>query len=345
MKNTVLVGMSGGVDSAAAVLLLKEEGYAVRGAFLNMWGEADSSDARAVCGKLGIALDFLDAKQLFAREVIDYFADEYTAGRTPNPCARCNPAVKIKTLAEHAKNLKIEKIATGHYARTAVLNERHVLRRAFYPQKDQTYALSLLPQELLEMLLLPLGDYCKTEVRGMVQKAGLHIAAKPDSQDICFVPDGDYAGFLERLRPGENPKGNFINQDGSVIGPHRGLWNYTVGQRKGLGVALGKPVFVGGANPKTGDVTLCDDSALYKSGLTATQVNWMDREGLTASATFDVKIRYSAKPVAALLSPYGHKTVKIQFESNQRAVTPGQIAAFYSGDILSGAGMIPDNEL
>ncbi len=345
-QRDVVLGMSGGVDSAVAALLLRERGCRVTAVTLRLWppGDADTNpaiaDAAAVCAALGIEHRVLDGRALFRQKVIEPFADEYTAGRTPNPCVLCNRDVKFELLRRLADELGACHVATGHYAQIKEEAGAPLLCRANNTAKDQSYVLWVLPRATLARLLLPLGALSKEEARRLAAEANLPVARKADSQDICFVPDGDYTAFLERLRPGQNPPGFFVGGNETVLGPHKGLWHYTVGQRRGLGLSFARPVYVGAIDGMTGNITLTDDAGLRRLSLTAQHLNWHDRARLEAPEAFDVKLRYAAPPVPALVTPLGGGRAHVALKTPQRAVTPGQSAVFYRGETLCGGGII-----
>ena len=307
----VVVGMSGGVDSSVAAYLLKEQGYDVIGVTMQIWQEEDAcsveenggccglsavEDARRVASALEIPYYVMNFKKEFRENVIDYFTDEYLSGRTPNPCIACNRYVKWEALLNRSMAIGAEYIATGHYARIERLaNGRYTLRRSATLAKDQTYALYNLTQEQLAHTLMPVGAYAKDEIRSIAEKIGLLVADKPDSQDICFVPDGDYASFIRENTGREIPEGNFVTPDGKILGRHKGIIHYTVGQRKGLGLALGYPAFVLEIRPDTNEVVI----GTYEESLTHTvradRINFMSVEDLTEPRRVYAKIRYNHK--------------------------------------------------
>ena len=356
----VVVGMSGGVDSSVAAYLLKEEGYEVIGVTMKIWKEEYAcsveenggccglsavEDARRVAAALDIPYYVMNFKKEFREHVIDYFTEEYLRGHTPNPCIACNRYVKWEALLNRSLSIGADYIATGHYARIEQLpNGRYALRRSATQAKDQTYALYNLTQEQLERTLMPVGAYSKEEIRSIADRIGLLVADKPDSQDICFVPDGDYASFIEekvRSKTGESlPTGNFVTPDGRVLGPHKGIIHYTVGQRKGLGLALGYPAFVLEIRPETNEVVI----GTYEESLTRTvradRLNFMSVEDLTEPKRVFAKIRYNHKGAWCTAEKTGEDEITCQFDEPQRAVTPGQALVLYDGEYVLGGGTI-----
>ncbi len=354
MSKRVLVGMSGGVDSAATAYLLHQQGYEVAGATFVLWsGEEteeskccsvdDVEDARYVCSQLGVPHYVFNYKDLFRRTVVEPFVEGYRQGRTPNPCILCNRHIKFDAFSRRARELGFDYIATGHYARVTRDPEsgRYQLRRALHPEKDQSYVLYHLTQEQLSMFLLPLGDYSKEEVRQIARDSGLVVAKKPDSQDICFVPDGDHAAFISRYT-GEAPKqGYFVDQQGNRLGPHKGIARYTVGQRKGLGISLGKTMYVSRISSADQTVTLVEDeSLLFRDSLRAEDVSYLSIPPLTAPRGAEIRIRYSQGTAKGEIIPQEDGSVLVQFERPQRAPTPGQAVVFYDGDLVLGGGTI-----
>ena len=352
----VVVGMSGGVDSSVAAYLLKEQGYDVIGVTMQIWQDEEQAaqeenggccglsavdDARRAAAALEIPYYVMNFKKEFKENVIDYFVEEYQNGRTPNPCIACNRYVKWESLLQRSLSIGAEYIATGHYARVVQLeNGRYTLRRSATLAKDQTYALYNLTQEQLKRTLMPVGKYTKDEVRAIAEKINLRIANKPDSQDICFVPDGDYAAYIEEEAGVKVPEGNFVLTDGTVLGRHKGITHYTVGQRKGLGLALGYPAFVLEIRPETNEVVIGTKEESMTTQLRARNLNFMAVEDLTEPLHVFTKIRYKHKGAWCTIEKTGEDEVLCTFDEPQRAVTPGQAVVFYDGEYVLGGGTI-----
>lgn len=348
MKKQVMLGMSGGVDSAVAALLLKEQGYDVFGVTLRLFdgeracGSADEAeDARRVAALLGISHETVALGECFRSEVMDRFAKSYIKGITPNPCIECNRYIKFGKMLAYAEAHATDCIATGHYARIERdVNGRYLLKKAADAHKDQTYVLYALTQHQLAHTLFPLGDYRKEEIRRIAEEKGFINAHKRDSQDICFVPDGDYAAFIERHTGKTFPEGNFVDLDGNVLGTHRGLIRYTVGQRKGLGIALGKPAFVCRKDEATNTVILGDNNDLFSKTLTAHDVNLIACDTLDGAVRVTAKVRYGQTEQPATVTMIGEGRIRVDFDTPQRAIAAGQSVVLYDGDTVVGGGII-----
>ena len=357
MKEKVVVGMSGGVDSSVAAYLLKEQGYDVIGVTMQIWEDEEHQrteenggccglsavdDARRVADRLEIPYYVMNFKQEFQEKVVDYFVEEYLAGRTPNPCIACNRYVKWESLLKRSMEIGADYIATGHYARiTKLPNGRFAIRNSVTARKDQTYALYNLTQFQLAHTLMPIGEYEKDQVRRIAQEAGLPVAAKPDSQDICFVPDGDYAAFLKKKAGERMPgEGDFVTRDGTVLGKHKGITHYTIGQRKGLGLSMGEPVFVSELRPKTNQVVVGEEPQVFKKELLCDHLNFMGMEDLEEPRRVWAKVRYAHKGQWCRIERQGRDLIRAEFEEPVRAITPGQAVVFYEGEYVLGGGII-----
>ncbi len=353
-KKRVVVGMSGGVDSSVAAWLLKEQGYDVVGVTMQVWqdegefaqekggccGLSAVEDAGRVAGKLGIPYYVMDFKKEFREQVIDYFVEEYTHGRTPNPCIACNRCVKWGGLLSRSLGMGADYIATGHYARVERLaNGRFALLQSEISAKDQTYALYSLTQEQLSHTLMPVGEYTKGQVRRIAEEAGLQVAQKPDSQEICFIPDHDHAKFIEEYVGVKSPPGDFVDKEGKVLGRHQGIIHYTVGQRKGLGLAMGQPVFVTQLCPEVNEVVVGTAGDVFTDMVICDKMNWMAIDGLHGQKMqVRAKIRYNHKGADCVIREVGEDTVECWFPDKVRAAAPGQAAVFYDaqGYVLGG---------
>ncbi|MCK8058920.1 MULTISPECIES: tRNA 2-thiouridine(34) synthase MnmA [unclassified Fusibacter] len=357
-KKKVVIGMSGGVDSTVAAYLLKEQGYEVIGVTMKLWDDPNDEyvenyggccslsaveDARRVAASLDIPFYVVNFKAPFKEHVIDYFVDSYEEGETPNPCVMCNKYIKFDKLLQKAKELGAYYVATGHYAKIVHDEEsnRYKLMRSKEMSKDQTYMLTNFTQDQLAHTLMPIGEFeTKEEVRQIAEKLDFVIARKADSQEICFIPDNDYANFLVKNIEEMVPEGNFVDLDGNVLGRHRGIIYYTVGQRKGLGMTFGKPMYVVAINHVTNDVILGSNDDVFAKGLIAREVNWISFDELNGEMQIAAKIRHTKRESPAVIRPLGNGKYEVIFDEPQRAITPGQAVAFYVGDEVIGGGFI-----
>ncbi|OLY93211.1 tRNA 2-thiouridine(34) synthase MnmA [Cnuella takakiae] len=359
-KGKVLVAMSGGIDSTVTALMLHEQGYEVIGITMKTWDYAASggskketgccnldsfNDARQAAVEHGFPHYILDIRDEFGSFVVENFVDEYLAGRTPNPCVLCNTHIKWRALLKRADALGCEFIATGHYGQVLQHdNGRYFIRKGVDETKDQSYVLWGLEQDLLSRTLLPLGTYRKTEIRQMAHDFGYpELAKKHESYEICFVPDNDYRGFLKRKVDGLEERvagGYFVDKTGRKLGQHKGYPFYTIGQRKGLDIALGKPAYVTGIDPDTNTVVLGDEADLEKEDMQVGRINWMKYDSVAADAEVLTKIRYKDKGSISALHPTGTNQVNVRFYEKAKGIAPGQSAVFYEGDDVIGGGII-----
>jgi len=356
MKKKVVIGMSGGVDSSVAAYLLKEQGYEVIGIMMKLSPDnpdyeeneggccsiSAANDARRVADVLDIPFYVMNFKDVFKANVIDNFVDEYMEGRTPNPCIVCNKKIKFEEFLRKARALGADYIATGHYAKIEKQDDRYILKKSEDDKKDQTYALYTLNQEQLSHTLMPCGDYSKPEIRNIAERIGLEVFKKKDSQEICFIPDNDHGSYIKKYSGREIKPGNFVNNEGKVMGFHKGIVYYTIGQRKGLGIAIGKPIFVNDINPLTNEVVIGDEEDIFKIGLIAKDLNFIPFDKLESKLRVSAKIRYSAIPQAATLIPIENDRIKVVFDDKQRAITKGQSVVFYLENLVVGGGIIEE---
>lgn len=351
----VVVAMSGGVDSSVAAALLVEQGYDVIGMMMRLWSEETANgntqnrcctpeqmnDARRIADKLGIPFYVLDSKDYFRSTIVEYFIDQHRQGFTPNPCLECNRHVRFEWLLNTALSFDAHYLATGHYAQIGRDEQgRHTLLKGVDDAKDQSYVLSVLSQEKLSRAMFPIGQYPKPQVREIAARFGLPTASKKDSQDLCFLGDGDYRRFLAEHAPDTAKAGVITRKDGTIVGEHAGLANYTIGQRKGLGVQAADPLYVIGMNPLNNALVVGTAEELGSTELTAKRVNWVAGEPPAEAFKASVKIRYKAKPVDAWVEVLPNERMKITFDAPLRDITPGQGAVVYQGDVCLGNGIV-----
>ncbi len=356
-KKTVVVGMSGGVDSSVAAYLLKQQGYTVIGVTMQVLppepiqqqgqnggccGLSAIEEARRIAFKLDIPHYVMNFREVFQKNVIDYFVSEYQKGRTPNPCIACNRYVKWEALLQNSKKIGADFIATGHYAEIVKhpKTQRYTLKCRDENKKDQTYVLSNLTQEQLQYTLMPIGGSQKEVIRKIAEQIDINISKKPDSQEICFIPDNDYSGFIQRETAKTYPAGNFVDLDGNVLGKHKGIIYYTVGQRKGLGIAFGKPMYVYSIDAEKNEVVLCENDALFQKTVYADDLNFMGIEKIENGTRLQGKIRYHHNKAWCTVYMKNESELMCVFDEPQRAVTPGQALVLYDGEYVACGGTI-----
>jgi tRNA-specific 2-thiouridylase len=354
----VVVAMSGGVDSSVAAGLLKEQGYEVIGITMNLfqlptedcldkdlksccgWGAVE--DASRVASELGISHSILNLKDSFENLVVSNFLEEYSRGHTPNPCIRCNQFIKFDVLMERAKKIGATRIATGHYAQI-IQDPRFghfFLKKGMDKEKDQSYFLYTMTQDQLAFTLFPVGQFSKLEIREKAREWGLPVAERPESQEICFIPDKNYVEFFKKRKPEAFRSGPIVNAEGQVLGQHRGIIHFTVGQRRGLGIAAPSPLYVLEINTSKNEIVIGPNESLYKKELSANRVNWISKDKIVAPVLAKARIRYKHREADALLSPLDSDKIRVEFKKPQRAITPGQAVVFYEGDKVLGGGTI-----
>lgn len=342
----VLLGMSGGVDSTVSAILLKQAGYDVIGTTLNLFPNVSCCsyiEVKEICKKIGIDHYILEGKDEFKKHVIDDFIDCYSNCKTPNPCIECNRYLKFGLMYEKAKELGCDYIATGHYAKTEYSDKynKWVLKKSKANNKDQSYVLWNIPREMLEHILFPLSDFeSKDEIRKIAKEHNLSVASKPDSEDICFIPDGNYKKFLEENSSIKPKEGNIVLSNGEVLGKHTGLYNYTIGQRKGLGISYKEPLFVIGFNKEKNEVIVGTEKEIYKGEIIINDINLLLFDKLEKDTNVNVKTRYSTKEASAKAVQLNDNEIKIIFDEPQARITPGQSLVMYIDDIVVGGGKI-----
>ena len=344
MKEKILVAMSGGVDSSLTAALLLEAGYEVEGVTMYLFNTEDGkmpqavADARMMADFLGIRHHVADFRERFQSHVVDYFLSSYAKGETPNPCVICNRFVKFGGLLAFAQQLGFDKMATGHYARVEKLADGYAILKGIDKRKDQSYALHRLPREFLSHIVMPLGVHEKTETRALARARNLPVANKPESQEICFVPNDDYKAYIRTHRPEALRPGDIVDTEGHVLGHHQGVAFYTIGQRKGLGIAASHPLYVHALDPAKAQVIVGENRETLATGLVANDANW--HKDMPSTFTANAKIRYGNREAKAEVMQQDDGTLHVHFETPQRAVTPGQYIVFYEGERLLGGARI-----
>lgn len=348
MKKKVLLGMSGGVDSSVSAIILQEQGYEVIGVTLNLFSCASCCsyiDVKSVCNTLGIPHFIIEGKDVFQKYVINDFINCYKKCTTPNPCIECNKYMKFGLMYEKAKELGCNYIATGHYAKTEYCEKynQYVLKKSNAGKKDQSYVLYNLPRQMTDKVLFPLGDFeNKEQIRKIAEEHNLQVARKPDSEDICFIPEGDYKKFLEANSDLKAKVGNIVNTEGKILGKHEGLYKYTIGQRKGLGISNEVPLFVKGFNPEKNELIVGEETEIFSKEAIANEINLILMDEITRPMDVKAKIRYAAKEAECTIYPEEEGKIRVVFNQPQRAITPGQSVVFYIDDIVLGGGKICD---
>ena len=347
MGERVLLGMSGGVDSSASAVILKQKGYEVIGATMKLWDEGclinHTNDAKKVCDKLNIEHHIFDCQSKFKEHVVSDFIKCYECGKTPNPCVECNKYLKFGEFNKLAEQLECEYIATGHYARVEYSEKYHqyVLKKSNEEQKDQSYFLYRIPKEILPKIIFPLEDFSnKEEIRNIARENDLIVAEKKESQEICFIPDNDYVGFIENNSNNKFKEGNIVNSNGEILGKHNGIINYTVGQRKGLGISYKEPLYVLKIDKEKNEVIVGTEEELYTNEVMIEDINYLVTDLENKEIEVEAKVRFRAKPAKATLYPLENGKAKFLFSEPQRAITPGQSLVFYIDDIVVGGGKI-----
>lgn len=347
MSKRVLLGMSGGVDSSSSAVILKQKGYEVIGATMKLWEQGclinHANDAKRVCEKLNIEHHIFDCKNEFKKHVVDDFIQCYECGKTPNPCVECNKYLKFGEFCKKAQELNCEHIATGHYAKIEYSEKynQYVLKKSKDEQKDQSYFLYRIPKELLPKIIFPLEDFSnKEEIRNIARENDLIVAEKKESQEICFIPDNDYVGFIKNNSNNKFKEGNIVSSKGEILGKHNGIINYTVGQRKGLGISYKEPLYVIKIDKEKNEVIVGTEQELYTNEVIVEDINYLVTDLEKKEIEVEAKVRYRAKPAKATLYPLENGKAKFIFETPQRAITPGQSLVFYIDDIVIGGGKI-----